>query len=278
MRIDAHQHFWQYSPSEHIWMTEEMNILKRDYLSDDIIPLLKSIGFDGTITVQARQMLKETDWLLELSDQNEFMKGIVGWVDLCSSEVRSQLETYSKHSKFKGVRHVVHDEPDDKFMLRQDFQRGIAQLQEFGLTYDLLLYPRHLPIAIKLVETFPDQPFVIDHISKPAIKEKLVSPWQEDLRALAMLDNVYCKLSGMVTEASWHQWAPDDFKKYIDIVFDAFGVERVMIGSDWPVCTLSGDYRSVMNIVIDYVQQFPTRIRENILGENCARCYRVTAE
>ncbi|MCZ6775794.1 MAG: amidohydrolase family protein [Ignavibacteria bacterium] len=276
MRIDGHQHFWQYSPSEHIWMTEEMNILKRDYLPDDIIPLLKSIGFDGTITVQARQMLKETDWLLELSDQKEFMKGVVGWVDLCSSELRSQLEKYSKHLKFKGVRHVVHDEPDDKFMLRDDFQRGIAQLQEFGLTYDLLLYPRHLPIAIKLVEKFPDQPFVVDHISKPAIKEKLVSPWQEDLRALAMLDNVYCKLSGMVTEASWHQWAPDDFKKYSDIVLDAFGLDRVMIGSDWPVCTLSSDYRSAMNIVIDYVQEFPIGTREKILGENCARFYRVT--
>jgi L-fuconolactonase len=276
MRIDAHQHFWQYSPSEHTWMTEEMSILRRDYLPDDIVPLLKSIGFDGTIAVQARQMLKETDWLLELSDQNEFMKGIVGWVDLCSSELRPQLEKYSKHSKFKGVRHVVHDEPDDKFMLREDFQRGFAQLREFGLTYDLLLYPRHLPIAIKLVETFPDQPFVVDHISKPAIKEKLLSPWQEDLRALAILDNVYCKLSGMVTEASWNQWAPDDFKKYIDIVFDAFGLERVMVGSDWPVCTLSGDYRSVMSIVVDYVRQFPATAREKILGENCARFYRVT--
>jgi L-fuconolactonase len=273
MRLDSHQHFWRYNPAEHIWMDDRMAVLKRDYLPGDLKPLLNQTGFDGTVAVQARQNLEETRWLLELAGQHDFIKGVVGWVDLRSPNLRAQLEKFSSNRKLVGVRHVVHDEPDDGFMLRPDFRRGIAQLREFNLTYDLLLFPKHLPVAVKLVEEFPNQPFVLDHIAKPRIGEKLFSPWQEDLVALAKFPNVVCKLSGMVTEAKWKQWQPQDFHRYLDIVLAAFGPERVMIGSDWPVCTLSGDYAATMGVVTDYVQKFPSEVREKILGGNCARFY-----
>ena len=273
MRLDSHQHFWTYRPDHQVWMTDEMQVLRRDYLPGELQPLLQSIQFDGTIAVQARQMVGETAWLLELADVHDFIKGVVGWVDLQSPELRSQLETYSGHPKLVGVRHVVHDEPDDKFMLRPEFRRGIAQLREFGLTYDLLLFPKHLPVAVTLVAEFPDQPFVLDHIAKPVIREGQMSPWREDLQRLAQFPNVWCKLSGRVTEATWQQWQPEDFHRYLDIVVAAFGPGRLMIGSDWPVCTLSGTYGDTMKIVTDYIRKLPTEIREGILGGNCARFY-----
>jgi L-fuconolactonase len=277
MRLDSHQHFWRYNSAEHVWMTDEMAVLKRDFLPGDLKPLLAAAGFDGCVSVQARQNLEETRWLLELADENDFIKGVVGWVDLRSPELRGQLELFSKRPKFVGVRHVVHDEPDDEFMLGADFRRGIAQLREFGLTYDLLLFPRHLPVAVKLVEEFPGQPFVLDHIAKPRIGEGVLSPWSEDLRELAKFPSVCCKLSGMVTEAKWRRWLPDDFRRFLDSVVGAFGPERVMIGSDWPVCTLSGDYGPTMRIVMDYAGQFPDEVREGILGGNCARFYSIPA-
>jgi len=278
MRIDAHQHFWHYDPQQHVWMTDRMDVLRRDYLPSDLAPLLKQVAFDGTIAVQARQMLEETEWLLKLAHEHEFIKGVVGWVDLRSPDVARQIEMYSRSPKLVGVRHVVHDEPDDRFMRREDFRRGIGQLQGTGLVYDLLLFPRHLPVAVELVEEFPDQVFVLDHIAKPAIKERRISGWKEDLKILARHPGVYCKLSGMVTEAEWKGWKADEFKPYLDVVFDAFGAERLMIGSDWPVCTLSGDYAATMKLVIDHVAQFPPPVRNNILGATCARVYGVDSE
>jgi L-fuconolactonase len=275
MRIDSHQHFWKYNPAHQTWMTEPMKELRRDYLPGDFQPLLEGAGFGGSVAVQARQMPEETEWLLQLSDRYPFIKAVVGWVDLRSPKVEAQLAKYSARPKLRGVRHVVHDEPDDKFMLRPEFQRGLSLLREFGLAYDLLLFPKHLTAAIQLVETFPDQRFVLDHIAKPEIKERRISPWREDLEALARHENVYCKLSGMVTEASWGRWQRQDFLPYLDIVIAAFGTQRVMVGSDWPVCTLSGNYSSVMGIVIDYVQQFPANVREDILGNNCGRFYAI---
>lgn len=254
-------------------MTDTMEVLRRDYLPDELTPLLTAIQFDGAIAVQARQMVEETEWLLKLSDTHDIIKGVVGWVDLRSPALRAQLERFSKHPKLAGVRHVVHDEPDDHFMLLPAFRRGIAQLHEFGLTYDLLLFPKHLPVAVKLVTEFPTQPFVLDHIAKPPIREGQISLWAEHLKRLAKSPNAFCKLSGMVTEAEWKHWRPEDFHRYLDIVIEAFGAERVMIGSDWPVCTLSGDYESTMGIVIDYSRQFPPQVREAILGGNCARFY-----
>ena len=273
MRIDSHQHFWHYDPAHQVWMTDQMAVLRRDYLPGELQPLLEAGGFDGTIAVQARQMVAETEWLLKLADEHDFIRGVVGWVDLRSPALREQLAKYARHPRLVGVRHVVHDEPDDHFMLLPEFRRGIGQLREFDLTYDLLLFPKHLPVAVTLVAEYPQQPFVLDHIAKPAIREGKFSPWREDLRRLAEFPNVFCKLSGLVTEAQWKQWRPEDFHPYLDMVIEAFGTERVMIGSDWPVCTLSGDYVSTMRIVTDYVQRFPAEVREGILGGNCARFY-----
>ena len=275
MRIDSHQHFWKYNPAHQVWMTDAMAVLRRDYLPDELKPLLQAIQFEGTIAVQARQMIEETEWLLELSDKHDFIQGVVGWVDLRSPILREQLEKYAKHPRLVGVRHVVHDEPDARFLLLPEFRRGIAQLREFCLTYDLLLFPKHLPIAVKLVTEFPNQPFVLDHIAKPGIREGRISPWKEDLKRLAEFPNVFCKLSGLVTEAKWKQWQPEDFHRYLDIVIEAFGTDRVMIGSDWPVCTLSGDYLSTMRIVMDYAQQFSAQVRDDILGRYCARFYQI---
>jgi L-fuconolactonase len=275
MRLDAHQHFWRYSPIEYSWITDKMGVLKRDFLPQDLAQLLAGIGFDGCIAVQARQNLEETRWLLELAEQHPFIKGVVGWVDLRSDRLSVQLERFASHPKLVGVRHVVQDEADDNFMLRTDFRYGIAQLLDFNLAYDLLLYPKHLPAAVQLVKEFPEQSFVLDHIAKPGIADGLISPWREDLETLAALPNVFCKLSGMVTEAKWNQWLPSDFHRYLDIVFEAFGSSRLMIGSDWPVCTLSGEYEPVMKIVMDYVEKLPLPMQAAILGDNCARFYQI---
>ena len=273
MRIDSHQHFWHYFPAEHTWMSDEMAQLKRDFLPQDLHPLLQSSGFDGCIAVQAHQTLEETRWLLELAGKHAFIKGVVGWVDLCSADLLRQLETFANHPKFVGVRHMIQDEPDDEFILGAGFMNGIAQLRRFDLAYDLLIQPKHLRAAAQLVQKFPQQPFVLDHIAKPRIAQRLLSPWREDLRELARSRNVFCKLSGMVTETKWNQWKPSEFTPYLDSVVEAFTPERLMIGSDWPVCLLSGYYASTMQVVIDYVQQFSPPVQSGVLGRNCARFY-----
>jgi L-fuconolactonase len=274
-RIDAHQHFWHYDAAEYDWIDETMAALRRDFLPRDLKPLLESAGFDGCVAVQARQTLEETRWLLELADENEFVQGVVGWVDLRSAQLPQQLREFTRNKKLVGVRHIVQAEPDDEFMLRADFQRGIAQLAEFGLAYDVLVYPRQLPAAARLVQQFPQQRFVLDHIAKPLIAQSALDPWQTHVRALAQSPNVWCKVSGMVTEARWAEWRPEDFRPYLDVVFEAFTPARIMIGSDWPVCTVAADYRTTMGIVIDYIAQFPQEQQNAILGGNCAAFYKL---
>ena len=273
LRLDAHQHFWRYNPAEHVWMTDAMAALKRDFLPADLKPLLAANGLDGSVAVQARQSLEETRWLLDLADHHDLIRGVVGWVDLCSAELPAQLEEFAKHPRLVGVRHVVQDEPDDEFLLRAEFLRGIARLAEYGLAYDLLLYPRHLPVAVKVAREFPEQVFVLDHIAKPPIAEGRLAPWERDLRELATCGNVACKLSGMVTEARWKGWTESDFRPYLDVVLDAFGADRLMIGSDWPVCTLSADYAATLGIVRDSIERLSADERDGILGGNCARVY-----
>lgn len=273
MRIDSHQHFWIYNEQDYVWMSGQHKAIRKDFLPPDLKPLLEQNGLDGSIAVQARQSLRETEWLLTLAEQYPEIKGVVGWVDLCSPEIGEQLEKYGNHPRLKGVRHVVHDEPDDRFLLRKDFMKGIAALEKYGLTYDLLLFPKHLPYAAELVEKFPNQPFVLDHIAKPDIANKGMNPWARDLAGLAAYPNVYCKLSGMVTEAKWGNWKEEDFKAYLDTVIQAFGLERVMIGSDWPVCTLSGTYEQTVNVVKHYLEAFTEEEQSLVLGGNCARFY-----
>jgi len=273
MRIDSHQHFWRYEPAHYPWIGERMGVLKRDYLPQDLEPLLEASGFDGAIAVQAQQARAETEWLLELADRYAFIRGVVGFVDLCSQGAAAELARLARRPKLVGVRHIVHDEPDDDFLLRADFRSGLARLGEHGLVYDLLLFPKHLARALRVVEELHDQPFVLDHIGKPFIRDGLVSPWREDLRRLAALPNVSCKLSGMVTEARWDAWRPEDLDPYLDVVLEAFGASRLMIGSDWPVCTLAGDYARTMAVVVDWAARLPPADRSGILGWNAARIY-----
>ncbi|HXS74901.1 MAG TPA: amidohydrolase family protein [Terracidiphilus sp.] len=273
MRLDAHQHFWKYSPAEYGWINDKMGGLRRDFLPQDLRPLLASEGFDGSIAVQARQSLEETRWLLELAVRNDIVRGVVGWVDLRSPDLSAHLHQFAQNPKLVGFRHVVQDEPDDEFMLRSDFRRGIGRLREYNLAYDILIFPRQLQAAIKLVHEFPDQRFVLDHIAKPMIAEGRMEPWDLGIRELAKAGNVCCKLSGMVTEARWDDWKAADFRPYLDTVLDAFGSARLMIGSDWPVCTVAGTYGRAIGLVRDYIGQLTSSEQEAMLGGNCARFY-----
>lgn len=274
MKIDSHQHFWKYNEADYGWIDNRMAILKRDFLPEDLEPRLTESGFSGSVAVQARQTAEETRWLLNLAEKNDFIKGIVGWADLRSEDnLRRQLDEFCKSPKFAGVRHVVHDEPEDGFMLRDDFLKGISILKDYNLTYDLLLFPKHLPVAQVLASMFPGQKFVVDHISKPLIKDRITDPWKEDIFMLAGEKNVWCKLSGMVTEADWKNNTYKDFQPYLDTVFQAFGPGRLMTGSDWPVCTVSREYNDVINIVRDYISEMQDEVREKILGLNCIDFY-----
>ncbi|GAK39188.1 amidohydrolase family protein [Paenibacillus urinalis] len=277
VRIDAHQHFIDYASGDYPWIDDRHEALKRPFMPADLKPLLDSLSFDGSIAVQARPSLHETEWLLSLADEFEFIYGVVGWVDLCSPAVSAQLERFSAHPKLKGIRHLIQDEPDDHFMLRDDFLRGLRLLSKYGLTYDLLIHERHLPNAAALTQMFPEQKFVLDHLAKPRIMEGKgqLDSWRSGIQELAKSPNVYCKLSGMVTEADWAHWRAEDFVPYLDTVFEAFGPERLMIGSDWPVCTVSRDYRAVMGVVTAYIHPLPSEIQARILGGNCARFYNI---
>lgn len=272
--IDSHQHFWEYNPAEYPWIKTDWPI-RRSFLPQDLEPVLRQNGFDGCVAVQARQTVHETEWLLDLAETNAFIAGVVGWVDLRSADIEKQLDRFAGNKKLVGVRHVVQDEPDDRFMLGADFLRGIAVLPEFDLAYDLLVFPKQLPAAIDLVRRFPKQRFVLDHIAKPLIKDQQLDPWRAHISELAKTPNVLCKFSGMVTEARWQTWQTANFTPYLDAVWQAFGPDRLMIGSDWPVCLLSAEYDRAMNLVKDFLQQFSSEEREKVLGANAIRFYRL---
>lgn len=255
-----------------------MAVLKRDFLPEDLEYELERSKTEGTVVVQARQSLEETRWLLELADQNHFIKGVVGWLDLSSPDLARQLAEYASHPLLVGLRHVIHDEADDRFMLRPDFMRGIGQLEEYGLTYDLLLFPKHLIHAVKLAEHFPGQRFVLDHLGKPGIKAGKMEPWKRDISRLAACPNVWCKLSGMVTEADHENWTPGDLKPYMEVVLDAFEPERIMTGSDWPVCRLAGEYPEIMNIVSVFTADMSEENRAKILRQNAVNFYQLKTE
>jgi L-fuconolactonase len=273
MKIDTHQHFWSYNDRDYVWMSSAMGKLRRDHLPKDLFPLIEAAGIDATVAVQARQCLEESTWLLELADEYPFLLGVVGWVDLCSAAVGDQLERLAQNPKLRGVRHVLHDEPDDEFMLRDAFLNGLRELKRFGLTYDLLLFPRHLPIACNLVKILPDQPFVLDHIAKPPVRAGEMAPWTTDLKRLADFPNVFCKISGLVTEGDWNSWRAQDFEPYLDVVLNAFGPQRLMLGSDWPVCTLAADYASVIELEVDYIAKLSVDEQRAILEENAIKFY-----
>lgn len=273
MRIDSHQHFWRYSPTSHGWIDESMAVLKRDYLPEHLRPELDRAGFDGSVAVQAAESLEETSFLLELAAQSPWVRGVVGWIDLLSDEVSESLAEL-KEPRLVGVRHAVQNEPDG-FMARPDFRRGIAALAGFDLAYDVLIYARQLPAAIDLVRSFPNQRFVVDHIAKPEIRAAVMEPWASQIRELGRCPNVWCKVSGMVTEADWTRWTKADLGPYLDVVFEAFGVRRLMIGSDWPVCTLAASHGRTIGAAAEYAAELSEAEQRALFGETAAQFYKL---
>ncbi len=276
IKIDAHQHFWHYDPVRDGWISDEMAILKRDFLPEQLLCEMKSADIQASVAIQADQSEEETLFLLSLAKDYEEICGVVGWVDLRADDLPERLDFFSRFDKLRGFRHIVQSEPDDEFMLRGDFLRGIGSLAGYGFTYDILIYPRQLPAAIKLVQRFPSQRFVVDHLAKPPIRSRDIAQWREDITALAEHENVYCKLSGLVTEADWRSWCAEDFAPYLDVVFERFGVGHVMFGSDWPVCLLAASYSQVNHLIDDYTRQFSDAIRAKIFGLNAVRFYGLT--
>lgn len=272
MLLDAHQHFWRYDAAQYPWIPPG-SPLHRDWLPADLAALRRPLGVGGSIAVQARQSVAESDWLLGLADADSGIQAVVGWADLRAENVSEDLQRLARHPKFAGVRHVVQDEPDDRFLLQPEFVRGVGELAGLKLTYDLLIYPRQLPAAIELVARFPEQRFVLDHLAKPQIKSRAMEPWQSQLRELAQAQNVWCKVSGMITEADHAGWKPADLRPYLDGVFEAFGPRRLMWGSDWPVCLFAGSYREVFQVVDEYASALSNEQRFDVFGRNCARFY-----
>jgi L-fuconolactonase len=277
MRLDSHQHFWNYSrdAADYVWMTDELAPLKRNFEPEDLQPLLQEAGFDGAVTVQARETVSETEYLLGLAAAHPIVRGVVGWVDLCDPMVERDIERFSDNPTLKGFRMLIHDRADPDFADSEPHRRGVSMLKRYGLTYDLLLRPPHIASATRLVDALPEQPFVVDHIAKPLIAKGEFSPWHEDLTALSRRPNVLCKLSGLVTEADWDNWTPDQIRPYLDVVLDLFGPERLMIGSDWPVCTVAAEYGEVMSLVVDWTDRLSADERDAVLGGNCARFYNI---
>ena len=274
MKLDSHQHFWKYSPQQHNWIDDSMVSLKRDFLPNDLEPHLIENKIEACVVVQADQSEKETEFLLELATQYEFIKGVVGWVDLRAKNVEERLKFYCQNQYFKGVRHIVQSEKQD-FLLDPAFQNGIGKLGNLNLTYDLLIYSHQIEAAIKLVSQFPNQKFVLDHLAKPNIKNGKIDPWKNQIQRLAQFSNVSCKISGMVTEADHSQWKPSDFIPYLDIVFDAFGENRILFGSDWPVCLLAASYQEVYQLITDYTANFSLEQRDKLFGANAERFYNI---
>lgn len=277
-RIDAHQHFWRYDPVQYGWIDESMAALRRDFLPEDLKPELESRGFAGCVAVQARQTLEETAWLLDLADQHPFIAGVVGWVDLRSPDVAAELAAFRGRKKLVGIRHIVQGEPDDRFLLGAEFLRGVEALAGFDLAYDVLIYPRHLKVAAEFAGRLPGHRLVLDHLAKPEIRNGSIEDWARDLRALAARPNVSCKLSGMVTEADWRAWTPRQLRPYLDVAFEAFGADRLLIGSDWPVCTVAASYLRTMDVVLDYLHLHPSSVQDAVLGGNACRVYRLVTE
>ena len=277
MRIDSHQHFWRYTAAEYGWIDDSMAALRRDFLPADARREMDRASVDACVAVQARQTLEETRWLLELADANSFVAGVIGWVDLQAEDAAEQLERFVDHPKLVGVRHILQSEGDDRFMLRPAFCRGISLLEDRDLTYDILIYPKHLVPAAELVSRFKRQRFVLDHLAKPNIRAGEIRDWEKGIRELAKFPLVFCKLSGLVTEADWTRWTADDIRPYLDIAFDCFGVHRLLAGSDWPVCTVAADYGRTIALIADYMADRPDAERDAVMGGNAARLWRLHA-
>ncbi len=272
MIIDSHQHFWKYQPVKDAWITDDMKRIQQDFLPEHLAPIFNSLNVEGCVAVQADQSEDETEFLLALAQKHTWIKGVVGWVDLQHPNVGERLSYFAKNRCFKGVRHILQAEKED-FVLHPKFQFGIAQLGALNLAYDILVYPTQLKNAGILVSKFPENKFVLDHMAKPYIKSGEIDQWKKDIKLMAQNPNVYCKLSGFVTEANFSTWNYEDFKPYFDVIFEAFGIYRVLFGSDWPVCLLAAEYHEVLSTVKRYINELNLDEKQAILGGNASRFY-----
>lgn len=276
MFIDAHHHLWEFDPVEYDWIDDSMQVLKKDFLIKELEETLYSNGFSSSIVVQARQSLIETNWLVELAQENDIIKGVVGWIDLKSADLSAQLTVLAKHKKLVGFRHVIQGETDPDFMRNPEFINGLKTLAEYGYRYDLLIYAHQLPAAIEMLSHVPNLQVVIDHIAKPNIKTgEEFTQWQQNMAKLAANPHCYCKLSGMVTEADWQHWSAQDIQPYMKTVLDLFGSHRVMFGSDWPVCLVAGEYQMIKQLVLDFITEYTPSEKNRIFGLNASHFYRI---
>jgi L-fuconolactonase len=273
LKLDSHHHFWKYSGAEYGWIGDAA--LRHDFLPEDLHKELKGAGIDAAISVQARQKVAETDWLLSLAERYAFLKGVVGWVPLTSPSVEGEIEKFAARKKLKSVRHVVQDEPDDRYILREDFNAGVALLDKHGLAYDILIFAKHLPYAIQFVDRHPKQRFILDHIAKPGIREGAVLPWRDNLREMAKRPNVWCKVSGVATEADHQHWTEAQLRFYIDTAIEAFGAKRIMFGSDWPVCLSAITYKNWWDLMHRATSHFSGPERASIFGGAATEAYRI---
>lgn len=274
-RIDAHQHFWKFDPVRFTWIDDDMQKIRRNFLPEDLLPVLTANGIEGTIAVQADQSEAENEFLLGLASENEFIKGVVGWVDFRAANVEERLQHYKGFPKMKGFRHVLQGEKDRAFMLLPDFQKGIGLLAKYGYAYDILIYPDQLKYALAFCYSFPDQPFIIDHLAKPAIKHTGLQSWKEDMIKYKELDHVYCKVSGIITEADWKNWTATEIKPYLDVVVETFGMKRLLFGSDWPVCLVAGEYTTMKQLIDEYFEEFSYTEKELLFGGNATEFYQL---
>ncbi|WGQ07553.1 amidohydrolase family protein [Pedobacter gandavensis] len=273
LKIDSHQHFWNYDEVRDSWITDDMDVLRDDFLPQHLKAILEHYSFDGCVVVQSDQSLAENDFQLKHAAAHPFIKGVVGWVDLQAADIDAQLKRLSKNEKLKGFRHILQGEPDPALMLKPEFVNGISKLSAYGFTYDILIFPHQLKYATALAAQFPNQRFVLNHLAKPNIKEGLIEEWKQDIIELAKQKNVSCKVSGMVTEADWKKWKVKDFTPYLEVIFEAFGPKRVMYGSDWPVCLLAADYGRVLSLIEHYTEKLPQEDQEDFWGNNAKRFY-----
>lgn len=276
-RIDAHQHFWELGRFDYDWLNAEpLEPIRRSFLPSDLKPLIDDVGIEATIFVQTQHNVTENNWVLEFAEQHEFIRGVVGWVDLASERCEDQLLEFKDRNKFVGIRHITHDEPDDDFIIRADVRRGLKILERHGMPFDLLFFAKHLKHAVTLARDCPNLPMVIDHLAKPEIKHHRMDNWIDDFRAAADCPNIFCKLSGMITEADWQSWKPEHLRPYIETAIDCFGPERCMFGSDWPVCELAGSYRQVHDALTECIRSLSQDEQAAIMGGTAQKFYGLT--
>ncbi len=274
MRIDSHQHFWRYNPAKDTWITDEMNVIQRDFMPEDLFPVLQENNIEGCVAVQADQSEEETTFLLELAAQNNFIKGVVGWIDLKAQNLEEKLQQYRSYPLLKGFRHIVQAEPDG-FLLTEQFIKGVSLIDQYGYAYDILIYHHQLEEAVRFADRLPARQLVLDHCAKPPIKEHHITHWSKQLKELAARQHIYCKISGLFTEADWKEWRAEDIYPYLDVVMNAFGEDRIMFGSDWPVCLLAATYAQSCEVLQEYFSRFSKEQQAKFWGENAKRFYQL---